>query len=112
MFSKQQEQHFQVTMTSYYRSCPLDKSLTVCEIEGWSVAPATSKSPTATGVLPNANIPVILPPLIVKSQVMKRPCQGIKNNTQAGGTDTCSHTLRRRPFNSKIAAKRTRSWRT
>jgi len=77
-------------MIFFYRSHPLDTTNpTAYEIEGWSVAAATSESTTAMNVLTGADVPVILPPPIAKFRMMKKLCQAMKNHAQARDANTC-----------------------
>ena len=75
--------------TFFYRSHYLDKmNLNAHKNVGWSTAHATSESPTATDMLPGANVHVTLPPSMIKSWAMKTLSTATKSNTQHRHTDT------------------------
>jgi len=98
-------------MTFFYRSRPLDTTNPAAyEVEGQSIAAETSKSTTMMNVLTGADVPAILPPPIAKFRMTKRLHQVMKNNSQAGGTNTC-HALRQRLYDFRTPAARLRTWR-
>src|SRR5712691_11460604 len=90
--------------TFFYWSHSLDTtSPTAHENAGQSAA-------AATNALTGADVPAILPPPIAKFRMTKRLRQVMKNNSQAGGTDTC-HASRQRPYDFRTPAARLRTWR-
>src|SRR6266581_1706411 len=97
-------------MTFFYRSRSLIKTnLNVHETVGWSAAHATSESPTATDVLPGANVHATLPPSMIKSRATKTPCTATKSNSHCGGTDTRC-TSKQEPFDSRTPNGGAKTW--